>query len=82
MDTVTKIVSYGVGKYILIPIFIAICAGIWAFLKEQKEELPKKIEKYKQEKIKNDYRKELEREELIKKLKNEVREEMKNKNKW
>jgi len=75
--TVTKVVTYAVGKYILVPIFIAIVAGIWAFLKKQKEELPKKIEHYKQEKIKNDYRKELERNKLVESLKNEVREEMK-----
>ena len=76
MDTTTKIIGYGLGKYILIPLVMAIGAGLWAFLKQQKDDLPKKYDQYKKDKIKNEYRKELEKEALIAKLKKEVRDEM------
>ena len=75
MDTITKIAGYGIAK-ILFSLIIAVGAGMWVFLKKQKNELPKKYEKFKEDKIKNDYRKQLEKEVLVERLKQEVRNEI------
>jgi Tfp pilus assembly protein PilO len=70
-----RAVSYGLAKYILFPLLSLIFAGLWAYLKKQKEELPPKYKKFNEERIKNNYRKQLEQEALRERLKKEVMDE-------
>ncbi len=68
--------GYMTMKFILIPLIIAGAGIAWIYLKNKSKELSKKVEEVKKERIKSTYRKELEKKELIEKLKQEVRDEM------
>jgi len=75
MDEILHKFGYMGSKYLLLPLVLAGASALWIYLKNQKDKFFKNFETQRQERIKNNYRKELDEKELIERLKEEVHKE-------